>query len=88
MFVPYCDWQVERDRNDDILWCNPSQAPYNKLPLVPVSVNSMMSQSVFAPQYEEEHLNRRIENLNMMYVAFTRARCNLFVWGVAGKTGG
>lgn len=88
VFVPYCDWQVERDRNDDILWCNPSQAPYNKLPLVPVSVNSMMSQSVFAPQYEEEHLNRRIENLNMMYVAFTRARCNLFVWGVAGKTGG
>lgn len=88
VFVPYCDWTVERDRNDDILWCNPSAQPYNQLPLVPVSVNSTMRQSVFAGQYEEEHLSRRIENLNMMYVAFTRARRNLLVWGVPGKTGG
>lgn len=82
VLLPFCDWPLEKDRQDDMLWCVPSQAPYNELPLVPVPLVSGKSirQSIYAKDYEHEHLQRRIENLNLMYVAFTRAKENLYIW--------
>lgn len=82
VLLPYCDWNVEKDRPDDLLWCTPPCPPYDALPLVPVPLQSgsTVQNSVYAELYEEEHLQRRIENLNLMYVAFTRAKDNLYIW--------
>lgn len=90
VLLPYCDWDVERDRRDDTLWCEPGEPPYNEIPLLPIPIysNKMVSQSIYAADYGKEHLQRRIENLNLMYVAFTRARQNLFVWADAKADGG
>ena len=38
-----------------------------------------MAESAYRNEYEAEHLNMRIDNLNMLYVALTRAEDNLFV---------
>lgn len=82
VFMPYCDWDIEQDRLDSLLWCEPPAAPYNELPLVPIPGRNgqMISKSVYAPAYHEEHLQRRVDNLNLLYVAFTRARKNLYAW--------
>ncbi|MBQ8278050.1 MAG: UvrD-helicase domain-containing protein [Bacteroidaceae bacterium] len=82
VLLPFCDWDLERDRQEDLLWCEPGQAPYNELPVVPVPLYSSASvrHSIYAGAYEKEHLQRRIENLNLMYVAFTRAKENLYIW--------
>ena len=49
---------------------------------MPISIYSRdVRSSLFAPNYEEEHLERRVDALNTLYVAFTRAECNLYVWG-------
>lgn len=85
VFIPYCDWEVEKDRNDDILWLQPETKPYSDLPLIPVPMTSSAENSIYAEDYRNEHLHRRIENLNLMYVAFTRARQNLVVCGSASK---
>lgn len=84
VFMPYCDWKVEAEKNsngpNNLLWCKPETAPYNKLPIIPITPGNAMAESIFKKEYEEEHLQRRIENLNLLYVAFTRSEKNLYVW--------
>ena len=81
LFMPFTNWKIENDRPNDLLWCKPIPKPYNELPLAPISTNALTEQSVYAADYQEEHLQRRIENLNLLYVGFTRAEKNLLVWG-------
>ncbi len=86
VFLPSCAWLMEEDRNDGFLWCVPGAAPYDKVPLIPVSTRREMAQSVYAASYQAEHRDSRIENLNLLYVAFTRASEEMYVWAeVANK---
>lgn len=85
VFVPYCDWDIEKDstgtsQRNDLLWCEPCESPYDMLPLIPVHIESRMRESIYRKDYEEEHLQRRVDALNTLYVAFTRAEKNLFAW--------
>ena len=82
VLLPFSHWDIEKDRQGDVLWCSTDKAPYNELGALPISIFSKdVRTSVFAPDYEEEHLERRVDALNTLYVAFTRAKCNLYVWG-------
>ena len=38
-----------------------------------------MEKSEYSAEYKEEHVNMAVDNLNMLYVALTRARDNLYV---------
>lgn len=89
VFIPFCNWPVERDFPDDIIWCPTSgmKQPFNEIPLLPIPPKSMTSKSGFAPFYEVEHLYQRIDNINLLYVAFTRAGTNLFIWSQPPKKG-
>ena len=90
VFIPYCNWDLEKDHRDTILWLTPSEEPFSKISPIPVAPHSnRVRQSIFADDYEQEHLRSRIENLNLLYVAFTRPQRNLFVWGTwSGKDNG
>ena len=82
VLLPFSEWLIESDLSNNVLWCKTNQAPYNELGALPISIQSNdVKTSVFAPAYEEEHLERRVDALNMLYVAFTRAKANLYVWG-------
>ena len=84
VFAPYCDWEIEQDntgnRNNNLLWCETHEAPYDMLPVIPVTIEKRMRDSIFRAPYEEEHLQRRVDALNLLYVTFTRAEKNLFAW--------
>lgn len=85
VLIPYCDWDIEKDgtgfaQRNDLLWCEPKESPYNLLPVIPVHIEKRMQDSIYRTEYEEEHLQRRVDALNTLYVAFTRAEKNLFVW--------
>lgn len=82
VLLPYTDWPVESNiSTDDSIWCRTTQAPYHQLGTLPINSGSLMKESHFSADYEEEHLQRRVDALNMLYVAFTRAENNLLVWG-------
>ena len=82
VLLPFSHWDIESARQNYTLWCETDQAPYNELGSLPISFPSKgIKTSVFAPAYEREHLEQRVDALNMLYVAFTRAKCNLYVWG-------
>ncbi|MDO4160858.1 MAG: UvrD-helicase domain-containing protein [Prevotellaceae bacterium] len=80
VIIPYCDWSLENTRNNT-LWCNPNKAPFNELPIVPIDYSSKLMDTIYAEAYRDEHLQNCVDNLNLLYVAFTRASKNLFVIG-------
>jgi ATP-dependent exoDNAse (exonuclease V) beta subunit len=82
VLMPFCDWQLEKQNT---IWCTPEEKPFDELPLVPIdySENGMMG-TIFEKDYLHEHLQNVVDNLNLLYVAFTRASKNLFVFGKRG----
>lgn len=80
VIMPFCDWRKEQYR-DNFIWCRPSAEPYNEIPLLPINYSPQLNDSIYSDDYRQEHLQNTIDNLNLLYVAFTRAGKNLFVFG-------
>ena len=80
VIIPFCDWTIEM-RMGNTIWCKPTEEPFCRLPLVPVDYSSRLSDSIYQKDYAHEHLQNCVDNLNLLYVAFTRASHNLFVIG-------
>ena len=79
VIIPFCDWRMELP---DILWCEPSEEPFSELPIAPIDYSSkQMKGTIYYHQYLVEHLQNTVDNLNLLYVAFTRAVESLFVIG-------
>ena len=79
VIMPFCDWKLTADERS-LLWCEPQVEPFNKLSLLPVKSKSEMKESYFAKDYNEEFLYQIVDNLNIIYVATTRAKSNLFIF--------
>lgn len=74
VIIPFCDWDIDHNASlKNILWCKPQYEPFNKLPVVPVKYGIQMQNSIFRQNYFEEKLYAYMDNLNALYVAFTRA---------------
>jgi ATP-dependent exoDNAse (exonuclease V) beta subunit (contains helicase and exonuclease domains) len=82
--MPFCDWKLDSSMRN-ILWCEPTQAPFNELPLLPIEYSSKLGQSIFAESYFDEQMHLFIDNLNVTYVAFTRAKHELICLTPAPK---
>jgi len=82
--MPFCDWDLD-SRMRNILWCEPTVAPFNELPLLPIEYGSKLGQSIFAENYFDEQMHLYIDSLNVAYVAFTRAKNELICMAPAPK---
>lgn len=72
VILPFLTWQLSHEKNPTI-WIKPDLAPFNKLGLVPVKYKKGLLNSHFAEAYNEEKFSSIVDNLNLVYVAFTRA---------------
>jgi ATP-dependent exoDNAse (exonuclease V) beta subunit len=69
----------------DVLWCKPTEAPFDALPLAPIDFGAtQMKETIYEHDYLDEHLQNTVDNLNLLYVAFTRAAKSLNVIGKRG----
>nr|WP_278705966.1 UvrD-helicase domain-containing protein [Bacteroides intestinalis] len=87
VLIPYCDWKLENETNNQLIWCSPTEAPFSTLDIVPVNYSSTMAESVYRQNYLDERLQLWVDNLNLLYVAFTRAGKNLIFWCKKGQKG-
>jgi ATP-dependent exoDNAse (exonuclease V) beta subunit len=79
VLIPFCDWKLELP---DVLWCSPQEEPFSQLPLAPIDFSQKsMKGTIYEKDYDEEHQQNVVDNLNLLYVAFTRASQCLHVWG-------
>ncbi len=82
VLIPYCEWElVTSGTRAKLLWCSTDDEPFGRLPLVPVSYSGKMKNSSYSESYKQETLLEYVDALNELYVAFTRPKCNLIVWG-------
>ncbi|MDR0507560.1 MAG: UvrD-helicase domain-containing protein [Dysgonamonadaceae bacterium] len=77
VIIPYCDWEIN-PRAGTTVWCGAKPDLYN-IEMLPVSYSKGMSETVFAEEYKEETAQSWMDNLNVLYVAFTRAEHNLLI---------
>lgn len=81
VFIPFCDWSIMPQTNHaPLLWCAPDRPPFDGLKLVPVKYGKQLAKSIFSKEFFTEKFNTYIDNLNLLYVAFTRAKSGLYVW--------
>lgn len=94
VLIPFCDWKMENETNNHLIWCSVAGTgsetdlpPFNELDLVPVNYSGSMAESIYRDSYREERLQLWVDNLNLLYVAFTRACKNLIIWGKSKQRG-
>lgn len=82
VIIPFCDWTLTYEQSlNPLLWCTTDTAPYGELPLLPITHGEKMKNSFFEEQYLEENEQLYVDNLNILYVALTRAKKNLILLG-------
>ena len=84
VIIPFCNWEIDH-KLTNILWCQPKIEPFNQLKLVPVKYSQKLRNTIFAYEYFDEKLHAYIDNLNVLYVAFTRAEENLILYSPKPK---
>lgn len=88
VIIPFADWELEHSAwKSPILWCRTQESPFDELPLVPILYGSILADTLFAEDYFEEKMHTYMDNLNTLYVAFTRAKEELIVFAPLGKEG-
>lgn len=79
VIIPYANWTLNREGG--LIWCAPDREPFNQMPVLPLTYRkNSLCDTYFAGQYMEERMNSYIDNLNLAYVAFTRAVEELIVF--------
>lgn len=84
VFMPFFNHEMAKVRDNEILWCDADEDELNMLGTLPINGSSKkFSESQYSEDYNHEKEEKRIEETNGLYVAFTRPVHNLFVWGCA-----
>ncbi|MFY0652504.1 MAG: UvrD-helicase domain-containing protein [Cyclobacteriaceae bacterium] len=81
VMVPFCNWRLGHSPlHENIVWCHAEgQEPFSRLPYLPLRYKKDMNSSLFAKEYWEEKVRAAVDNLNLLYVALTRAEEALYV---------
>jgi ATP-dependent exoDNAse (exonuclease V) beta subunit len=85
VIVPYCNWEVIDTRHNERIWTNPITEPFKGMPLLPIGFSGTLANSVFNDEYKQEAGLQTVDNLNLLYVALTRAISNLIVLSPQGR---
>lgn len=81
VIIPYCQWKLDHSgTNEQLLWCETSgSSVLEQVPYVPVRYKNDLAQTVFAKDFFLEKSDIYLDNLNLLYVALTRAEEALFI---------
>ncbi len=84
--VPFANWPFEPGANRNILWCKPESELFDDIGVVPVYYSNKLNATIFKQDYLQEKLYSYIDNLNLLYVAFTRPKHQLIIFAPKPKT--
>jgi ATP-dependent helicase/nuclease subunit A len=79
VILPFLSWNLDhKPFHNNILWTKPEAPPFNNLGIVPVRYSSELENTIFASDYQQEKYSAYIDNINLLYVALTRAKYAIF----------
>lgn len=79
VIVPYANWKINIDGTKDLIWVSADEEPFNKSAAYPVKAIKNLANTFFRKDYNYEYAQTRLDNLNVLYVAFTRAEERLYI---------
>ncbi len=75
VILPFLAWNIDHPAGKQpVLWIRPGIAPFNEVEMIPVKYGKALSETLFADDYAREKYYSCIDNINLLYVAMTRAR--------------
>lgn len=89
VLIPFCSWYVDHEGfRAPLLWVASSEQPYQDVGPMPVRYTPKLSDSYFAEHYQEERTRALLDNLNLLYVALTRAERGMIITAPFQKSSG
>lgn len=86
VIIPFCNWKLDhRTDKTNFIWCRTQGEPFSQIPVLPLRYSSRLAQTYYATEYFDEKMHAYIDNLNVAYVAFTRAEEELHIFAPALK---
>jgi ATP-dependent exoDNAse (exonuclease V) beta subunit len=83
VILPFLSWNLDHiSSKQPVLWVKPDIPPFNELGIIPVKYCKELSKTVFAEDYREEKYSVYLDNINLLYVAFTRAKDAIYGFSV------
>jgi ATP-dependent exoDNAse (exonuclease V) beta subunit len=80
VMIPYCNWKMDHSNMEQLMWCETSELEtFEKVPYVPIRYKTDVVSTVFSDNYYLEKSDVFLDNLNLLYVALTRAEEALFI---------
>ncbi|MCA4893401.1 MAG: UvrD-helicase domain-containing protein [Cytophagales bacterium] len=80
VIIPFLDWELGHKNKDVLLWCQSDHPLFRDAGFIPIKYVSKLEDTVFKEAYEEETRRVFLDNLNLLYVAFTRAELGLMAF--------
>ncbi len=78
VILPFLSWNLDhKTTGQPIMWVKPP-IPFDDLGIVPVRYGSGLAETLFADNYYEEKYSSYLDNINLLYVAMTRAVCGIY----------
>ena len=82
VIIPYLNWELDHDtRKSNILWSHTGNQPFAAFGYFPLRYTANLKNTVFKSDYYREMILTYMDNLNLLYVAFTRAEDGLLAFG-------
>jgi len=78
VIIPFCNWKLNHEQQP-LLWTASSEKPFDALGHLAVRYSSSLERSLFQEDYQQELIKAHLDNLNLLYVAFTRAEEGLII---------
>jgi len=80
VIIPFCFWGMDHDTyKSPTLWVTSDTTPFAEAGFLPIKYSSVLKETVFSDYYDEEHTRSYLDNLNLLYVALTRAEKGMIV---------
>jgi len=75
VILPFLSWNLNhRPSKRPILWIKPAIPPFNDLGIIPVRYKENLRETIFDESYRDEKSSAYLDNINLLYVAMTRAK--------------
>jgi len=83
VILPFLSWPLDHiPSKQPYLWVKPGSPPFDELGIVPVKYSKELTNTIFADSYRDEKYSVYLDNINLLYVALTRARDVLYMFSV------
>ncbi len=79
VIIPYTTWPNDTS-NKGYMWAKAEISPFSDFEYYPVVKTSSLSKTIFQKDFFDEKLYNYMDSINMLYVAFTRAVNELYIY--------